>query len=159
VTDSDDPTGEAEHALETELRVVAGASGFPSGVRNALGADPASPLPPGTGLITHLIQTTSGIYAAYLLVAGGLIIHEHAGDGSTLTVAVPAFRLARVEVRTRPDGAVRAAFELDADLTRTRPDGDGAVAERAAYVLVGEGVNAQAVADFATEVRCHLLGL
>lgn len=154
--------GVAEAALEAELAVltsVAGAAPFAAGVRDALGADISAPLPSDVGLVAHLIQVRDGVLAAYLLVEGGLIVHEAAADGSSLTVAIPAFRLARVEVRRRPDGAVRAAFELDADVATTRAAGDGNVTEHAAYVVIGEAESALAVAAFATEVRCLLVGL
>lgn len=149
-----------EEVLETELGMFSSLPEFVAGVRLAVGGDPVSRLEPDSGLVCHLINVTDGLVSAYLLVEGGLVVFQRADNGETLTVAIPLYRLGRVEVRTDPAGRCRAVFELDADITTARnADGGVQVTERAGYVIEGEADSAPAVLAFATEVRCLLLGL
>jgi hypothetical protein len=160
MTDVQTPSPEA--ALEADLAVFSRTPAFARGVRDALGADPEQPLPAGSGLVFHLVRASGDVLTCYLLTAAGFVLHEHAVSGDSLTVAIPMWRVTRVQ-SSRTGGMFRAVIELDADRKVTRTSAVDGVADGiidpAAYVIDGEGVEAETVAAFTAELRCVMLGL
>jgi hypothetical protein len=153
----------AEAALEADLSLFSQTPAFARGVRDALGAsDPEDPLGVGSGLVYHLLRGDGQVLACYLLTASGFLMHEWSRSGDSLTVAVPAWRLARVETRRSGEDVV-LTIEIDADRRGVRFDVDGDVrvgtVTPAFYVVNGHGVEGDAVAAFGAEMRCLLLGL
>jgi hypothetical protein len=151
-----------EAALEADLSLFSHSAWFASGVRDALGGDPAEPLGAGSGLVYHLLRAGGDVLACYLLTTSGFILHECTSTGDSLTVAVPAWRLARVETARR-GAETTMTVEIDADRRGVRLDQDATgaagVISPAVYVISGSGSEGDAVAAFAAELRCLLLGL
>lgn len=156
----------AETAISTpeaflELDLATYPAEFAAAVRSVLGQEPDEALSDGIGIVTHLIISRGPILAFYAVTGGGLLIHEQAQSGVSLTVAVPSWQLTRIEISrgVSNPGETRLLIEISGDRRRQVVDGDGTVTLPAGYEVLATGDEAEAVWDFATELRCALLGL
>jgi hypothetical protein len=151
-----------EALLESDLAVFESTTGFAAAVRDALGGAGDTPLPEGSGLVFHLVLVRGEVLVCWMITATGVVLHEHLTNGDYLTVAVPAYRISRVE-SSRRNGEVRVVVEIDADRRGVRmapaESGEQGFVEPAVYVLSGAGEDAEPIAAFAAELRCLLLGL
>jgi hypothetical protein len=117
-------------------------------------------------LLLSWIEPGEAVFTVWVLLEGGLVIHERSTAGQVFSLAVPISRIRRVAEEGAPDGSVRITVEIDADRNVVELSGetaeDGSVrligsALHAGYSLQATDQRAAALRSFVTRLRAALL--